>query len=220
MGDIDFTTGVVVDPGYYNWQYNRIKFVIEKYGKDFFVGKKVLELGCFEGGISQMLFNLGAKLTSIEGFERNINVCKNRYSHLDFILKDLDVDNWDFEDHYDIIIHWGLLYHLRYPEVSIKHCVSHCDYLFLESLVVDCTSEHTSHVPEKNQWGTDQSIHEVGSRFSPKYVESLFAELPYIRYDDPKLNSNHQPHYDNNEGNTWQLQRKFWVIDCKQNQSS
>ena len=215
MTDKHFTEGVFNDSGYYSWQVNRITFVLEKYGENYFKGKKVLELACFEGGISQMLHNLGANLVSVEGLERNLNVCKQRYPHLTFIQKDLDLDQWDFDDHYDIIIHWGLLYHLRDPDSSMRHCLEHCDYLFLESLVIDYSTKYTSHVVEENKWGTDQSIHCMGSRFSAKYVENLFDNKPFVRYDDAKLNSSYQPQYDWTESDTGNIYRRFWVITCK-----
>jgi hypothetical protein len=46
-----------------------------------------------------MLYNLGANVTAVEGLELNYNICKARYPHINFILKDLDVDEWDFDDH-------------------------------------------------------------------------------------------------------------------------
>lgn len=173
MEEVAYSEGVFHDPGYIDWQKKRISFILELYGNNFFKGKKVLELACFEGGLSKMLVNLGANLTSVEGFQRNYEVCKQRYPEINFILKDLDVDRWDFDDHYDIIIHWGLLYHLRYPDVSLKHCINHCNFLLLESLVIDKKDIEILHVGERNIWGTDQSIHELGSRFSPSYVEDL-----------------------------------------------
>lgn len=211
---MEFTKDVVIDGGYHDWQTKRISFVLERYGADFFKGKKVLELACYKGGLSQMLYNLGANLTAVEGLKENYVFCKNAYPHINFIHKDLDVDEWDFDPHYDIIIHWGLLYHMRFPEISLQNCFAHCDYLFLESLVVDKDIVEIKAVHEENIWGTDQSIHSIGTRFTSKYVESLFNQLSFNRYDDPKLNSNYQPRYDQPEGNTEAIIRRFWVINC------
>ena len=52
------TSGLIFDNGYYDWQVNRIKFILNKFGNNFFDGKKVLELGCFKGGISLLIYNL------------------------------------------------------------------------------------------------------------------------------------------------------------------
>ena len=215
MTEPNFTRNVVRDAGYIDWQTKRISFVLEKYGNDFFKGKKVLELGCFFGGISQMLHNLGADLTSVEGFPANYETCKQRYPHINFLLKDLDNNIWEFDEHYDIIIHWGLLYHLQYPVASVVHCLGHCDYFFLETLIINHSSIKLEHVPEKNIWNTDQSIHSSGTRFTAKLVEFLFRDRSFVRYDDSKLNSGYQPHYDIPEADTNAIIRRFWVVTCR-----
>ena len=220
MNTVINTDGLVIDDGYYDWQINRITVLINIYGKDFFIGKKVLELGCFKGGISKLLDNLITKsgsLTSTEGFKENYDFCKMTYPSLHFIHADedfLNTDTWAFDEHYDIIIHWGLLYHLQYPEASIKRCLKHCDKLFLETLVKD-SIEPIELVPEKNTWGTDQSIHSVGSRCNRSYIENIFNHLPFKRYDESLLNSKNQPNYDWIPTNCGKIFRCFWIIDVK-----
>lgn len=212
--------GLVYDSGYFNWQINRIKFVLNTLGDDFFVGKKILELGCFKGGISKIIHHLISKtngsLTSVEGFLDNYKYCKETYPEINFIhydLDSLDMNDWIFDNHYDIIIHWGLLYHLQYPIESIKKCLLHCDKLLLETLIVD-SNEKCILVPEKNIDGTDQSIHEIGSRFNTEFVENIFNHLKFIRYDSNELNSRNQPKYDWIPTNSGEIFRRFWVIEC------
>ena len=50
-----------------NWQKNRINFILEKYPKEFFRDKKILELGAFNGYIGSYFSNLGAKGQCVEG---------------------------------------------------------------------------------------------------------------------------------------------------------
>jgi hypothetical protein len=82
-------------------------------------------------------------------------------------------------------------------------------------LVLDNQSLETHQVPEWNRIGTDQSIHNVGTRFSAKYVENLFNGLPFTRHDNPKLNSLYQPQYDWIETGSNAIFRRFWVVNCK-----
>lgn len=215
---MNFTNGLEYDSGYYEWQTKRIKFILKTLGNDFFNGKKILELGCFKGGISKIIHNLikdtGGELTSVEGYLDNFNYCKKKYPEINFIHYDLDSSNdeWIFNSQYDIIIHWGLLYHLRYPENSINKCLQHCDKLLLETLIVDSNTS-CIYIPEKNIWGTDQSIHEIGTRFNTTFVENMFNNLKFIRYDNSELNSKSQPIYDWLPSNNGEIYRRFWIIE-------
>lgn len=216
---MNFTNGLEYDSGYYDWQIKRIEFILKTLGTDFFNGKKILELACFKGGVSKIIHNLikdtCGELTSVEGHLDNYNHCKKLYPEINFIHYDLDspdVNEWIFYSHYDIIIHWGLLYHLQYPETSINKCLHHCDKLLLETLIVD-SNTNCIHIPEKNTWGTDQSIHEVGSRFNTTFVENMFNHLKFKRYDNSELNSKNQPVYDWIPSNNGEIYRRFWVIE-------
>ena len=214
------TTGLVIDKGYIEWQITRIAYLIDLFGEGFFVGKKILELGCFHGGISKLLHNLlsgTGSLTCVEGFLDNYNYCKTTYPNINFIHADLDspdTNKWQFDDHYDIIVHWGLLYHLQYPIQSIQSCLKHCDMLFLESVTVD-TEILFQLITEKNIWGTDQALHNIGSRANIDFIESAFRHLNFKRYDDPKLNANNQPKYNLPLSNSGKEHRKFWIIKTK-----
>jgi hypothetical protein len=61
----DFCKGVIRDEGYFEWQKMRIETLLKEEKDDnFFKGKKVLELGCYKGGVSQMVHNLGGLITA------------------------------------------------------------------------------------------------------------------------------------------------------------
>lgn len=212
--------GLEIDGGYLEWQLTRMAYIINLFGLEYFKGKKILELGCYKGGISKLLHNLlsgTGSLTSVEGLIENYNYCKKTYPNQHFIHADLDYSDpnkWDFEGHYDIIVHWGLLYHLRYPIESIQSCLKHCDTLFLETTLLDCEVPFQT-VPEKNIYGTDQSIHGLGSRPNLAFIENSFKHLEFKRYDDSKLNAENQPKYDTQQTNSGKEYRKFWIINTK-----
>ena len=50
-----------------SWQQNRIDFMVSKYSKDFFAGKKILELGAYNGYIGAYFNTLGAEVHCLEG---------------------------------------------------------------------------------------------------------------------------------------------------------
>ena len=87
--------------------------------------------------------------------------------------------------------------------------------LFLESIILDKDCIDVSMVPESNNHVcSDQSLHDLGSRPTIKYVEQFFEGLSFQRYDDVKLDSHYQPLYSKPPGNTESLVRRFWVITC------
>jgi SAM-dependent methyltransferase len=201
--------------GYTDWQLNRVRFITTLYGPDFFKGKKVLEMGSFEGGITQMIYNLGGDITGVEGSDRNISLSRRRYPHLKFIQYDCDrTDEWAFDDHYDIIIHWGLLYHLKNEEASLDSCLKHTDTLLLETLLVDKTTSEIFEIQEDTSL-CDQALNGTGTRATVKYVENMldkFTTHRYDRYDSQSLDSRYQPFYSLPVGNTGEPRRKFWIL--------
>jgi hypothetical protein len=50
-----------------NWQTNRINFILSKYPKEFFKGKRILELGAYNGFIGAYFNSLGAEVHCVEG---------------------------------------------------------------------------------------------------------------------------------------------------------
>lgn len=214
MSELDkqLTKNLIIDPGYIDWQLNRIKFIIKLFPNNFFQGKKILELGSYQGGITQMFFNLGANITGVEGSQTNLNIAQNRYPHINFIQGDCEKIDWDFDNYYDIIIHWGLLYHLKYPERSIKTCLRHTNILFLETLVIDYDTPKLYFVKEDNITLPDQALHGEGARPTPSYVEEILYGHKYMRFDTPELNSKYQPFYDLPISNSGNIFRKFWIV--------
>lgn len=211
--DTQLTKGLFIDSGYIDWQLNRLRFVVRLFGQKFFEGKKILELGSYQGGITQMFYNLGANITGVEGSETNLTIAQSRYPHINFVKGDCEKIEWEFEEQYDIIIHWGLLYHLKYPERSVKTCLRHTNRLFLESLVVDHSTPKLSFVKEDNITLPDQALNGEGARPSPSYVEEILYGYRYMRFDSPELNSRYQPFYDYPIGDTGDDHRKFWIVE-------
>ena len=74
------------------------------------------------------------------------------YPHIKTLLIDGDTDN--ILDKYDVIVHWGLLYHLNEIEIHLQKIAQKCNVLFLETEVAD-SDDNTFYI-QTNELGYDQ----------------------------------------------------------------
>lgn len=196
------------------WQINRLIFILKKYGEDFFKNKTILELGSCNGYFGESFRLLGAKVLSVEGREENVQNIKINYPNLNIVCKDLDTKDWGFGN-YDIIINFGLFYHLeKYHKEHLINCIDHSNVMFFETVIFD------SNEPEiymNSEVGGDQSLSNKGGNPSVSYVENIFKnkKCKYQKYSDSALNGGGHV-YDWQEGNTKALRgtyRKLWIVE-------
>ena len=195
-----------------DWQINRINFILSKYPKEFFKGKRILEVGAYNGYIGAYFNALGAEVHCLEGRLENVVKIKNDYPQITSEVANLDTDEWTWGK-WDIIINFGLYYHLeRFHKEHLNNCIQNCDVLFFETVVYD-SSEPEIYFRQED--GDDQSLTLIGGTPSTLYVENIFNEsnVTYKKYTDPFLN-NYQHKYD------WpdtgfkifnQFHRRLWI---------
>lgn len=198
------------------WQKNRLSYVLSNFGKDFFKDKKILEVGPCNGFFGASLHELGAKLLLVEGRMENVNVIKSNYPFLDVIQGDFDKKEWNY-GHFDIILNFGVLYHLNnFHKEHISNCVKNSDLLLLETVVYD-SAEDELFVRQEN--GFDQSLSGYAGTPSTSFVENVFKEENvsyekhssglmnggYHKYDWPDLNSKI---FDQHNRRMWFVKRK------------
>jgi hypothetical protein len=195
-----------------DWQINRINFILSKYPKEFFKGKRILEVGAYNGYIGAYFNALGAEVHCLEGRLENVVKIKNDYPQITSEVANLDTDEWTWGK-WDIIINFGLYYHLeRFHKEHLNNCIQNCDVLFFETVVYD-SSEPEIYFRQED--GDDQSLTLIGGTPSTSYVENIFTEsnITYKKYTDPFLN-NYQHKYD------WpdtgfkifnQFHRRLWI---------
>ena len=194
------------------WQRNRLNWLLRHFGRSFFKGKSVLELGPMNGFFGAAMCRLGAQLTGLEGRQENISVIRREFpDYADLRLFDLDTDTWP-HGKYDIIINFGVLYHLEHHHKRfLINCINNCQYMFLESVVFD--SPHDEFY-WRDEAGPDQSLSGRAGTPSTLCVENIlrFAGASFERFDDPRLNAGH--HYDwvgKNDRSFDQCARRFWI---------
>lgn len=196
-----------------DWQINRINFILSKYPKEFFKGKRILELGAYNGYIGAYFSALGAEVHCVEGRKENVDKIISDYPNVTAEHANLDTSDWNW-GHYDIIINFGLYYHLEnYHKEHLVNCINNCDLMFFETVIYDSSEPE---IYFRDEVGDDQSLTEKGGTPSTSYVENIFNEsnISYKKYTNPLLN-NHQHKYD------WpdtgfkvfnQFHRRFWIV--------
>lgn len=197
-----------------DWQKNRINFILSKYPKEFFKGKRILEVGAYNGYIGAYFNALGAEVHCLEGRTENVVNIMNDYPNITAEVANLDTDEWVWGK-WDIIINFGLYYHLeKFHKEHLQNCISNCDLMFFETVIYD---SNDSEIYFRTEQGDDQSLTTIGGTPSTSYVENILKEnaVTYKKYTDPFLN-NYQHKYDWPDTGVKvfnQFHRRFWITN-------
>ena len=199
------------DQHYDHWRLTRMNGIKKYISPEYFKSKTLLELGCGYADIGNMFHELGAQVTASDVRNEHLDVVNIKFPHIKTLR--LDGDRDDIPNTYDIIVHWGLLYHLREIETHIQKVSMKCKVLLLETEVSD--SSDNSFYITTNEMGADQAFNNVGIRPSPSYVESVLEKngFQFKLIKDPILDSGaHNYAWDITNTNTWRSGlRRFWI---------
>lgn len=202
------------DRHYINWRETRISKILDLYNKDFFDQKNILELGCGLGDVGSRFIDFGANVTFAEGRPDHVEILKEKFSNNTVINLNQN-EMWDLKKKFDIVIHWGVLYHLDNWKEDLECALKHSDLIFLESEVSDSDDENFE-IKVSEVDGYDQALDGIGSRPSANNIEKVITEkgFRFARHDDSNLNSSfHIYDWKVKNTNTWKNGlRRFWII--------
>jgi SAM-dependent methyltransferase len=207
---------------YTTWRALRIQAILDHYGHRFFENKTILELGAGYGAIGAAFALIGGKVTCAEGRPQNVAEIKRRYPFLEAVQFDLNQDVAALKRgsaRWDMVIHMGVLYHLRDPEASLRQTCKICDQMILETECVDSDDPHFSPHAKENTYLYDQALDGVGSRPSPAFVERVLREegMEFAPITDSRCNSGPDV-YDwpvKNSRTYIHGQRRMWFVKRK-----
>ena len=199
------------DGHYINWRISRMNGVKKYISPEYFKSKTLLEVGCGYADIGNMFHELGAIVTSSDIRKEHLENVRNKYPHIKTLL--IDGDNDKIKDKYDIILHWGLLYHLNEIEIHLENVSEKCDVLLLETEV--CDSDDRQFYISTNENGYDQAFNNKGIRPSESYIQTILEKngFQFKLIKDPILNSGMHS-YDWNITNSKISKhglRRFWI---------
>ena len=215
---------------YIDWRNKRINAVIERYGTDFFKGKKVLELGAGYGHIGKVFREqYGAIVTFTEARAQYLSVIKEMNPDSRVFALDLESIN-DIErlDDYDFIIHWGVMYHQFHESVepSLRILCRKAPYMTIETQVIDTKDPMTivhkkepQYVEKHDSEGAlayDQSYSTNACSPSAAFVERILTEegMKFERITNSLDSAFHNyswPEQDN--GKDIEGRRRFWFCE-------
>jgi SAM-dependent methyltransferase len=191
-GNIDylFENNNIFGDFFNEWRILRTLKLEKNLGSDWFKNKKILEVGCAFGNIGLYFESLGSKVTFSDANESCLNNVLLKNKNANVIL--LNNENyWDFDEKFDLIINFGLLYNLKNWKNDLLCSIKNSKILALETAVTkyDTESEfkiinykysHILHGPYSKE----------GSLVSSVNIENVFREnnSNFKRYDDRDLN--------------------------------
>lgn len=177
---------------YEDWRRKRITKIENIFGKDFFKEKSILELACGYGAIGKHFReNLKSIVTFAEGRQEHHQNIRENNPDSEIILLNQE-NEWNLNKKFDVLIHFGVLYHLDNWRQDLKCTMNHSDIIILESEIADTFNENAE-FKYKDSIELDQALSEsrIATRPSAQLVEKEIIKNggTYIRYDDADLNS-------------------------------
>lgn len=128
---------------YTGWRETRIQKLISILGKDWFPGKTILELGSGHAHIGNALSQLGAIMTCTDGRSEHVDFIKQTYPHIETFQLDQDKP-WNLNRQFDLVINWGVSYHLDDWQTDLITSILHGRMVSLETNCADSSADRKS----------------------------------------------------------------------------
>jgi tRNA (mo5U34)-methyltransferase len=114
----------VYTPGKVNVAYYENRMKVLNLEKEFFRGKRVIDIGAFTGAFSFFLEDMGADVVAVDVFDPDANgfniVHKVRKSKIKHIVASVyDLNPVDF-GYFDVVAFFGVYYHLKHPLLAFE----------------------------------------------------------------------------------------------------
>jgi len=146
-------------------------------------GMRVLEVGAGLGHLGDAFTHIGFDVSSTDGRPEHVEAMRMR-GRESFVL-DLDEVGVDQVGDFELILAFGVLYHLARPEEFLRSCAVKGRVLLLETVVCDEREPVIKWVDESGGWlGQDQAVSRRGCRPSPSWVEQTCRDAGFTTVRD------------------------------------
>lgn len=182
-----------------DWTNRRLIKIKSILGVDWFRNKKVLELGACHGNIGIDLLKIGAKVHFCDARDSNLSEIVKKLQPLSYMPKvtTLNQENEYHLGSYDLVIHMGVLYHIKNWKQDLRCALNHAPLMFLETSVLpDPTVKEIDISAINHEYGpfTKENL----TMFSAPALEQELKLLgvKFIRFYDRELNSSGWSNHD------------------------
>ncbi|MBW4520926.1 MAG: class I SAM-dependent methyltransferase [Scytolyngbya sp. HA4215-MV1] len=133
-------------------------------------GKRILELGAGIGDHTSFFLDRDCPIVVTEGRPENLTLLRSRFP--DLPIRALDMDNPDpnFDEQFDVVYCYGLLYHLEKPAEAIAYMAQHCQDMLLLETCVSYGEEETVNLCIEPAESATQSLSGQGCRPTRKWI--------------------------------------------------
>ena len=183
---------------YDEWKNKRVNKIENIFGRDWFCGKSVLELGAAHGDIGIHFLKFGADVLFADARLEHLKSIQRKLFETSHNTKTLMLnqnEKYNLKQKFDLILHTGVLYHLENWKQDLECAMNHTNVMILESVVSmkkdkelkiyksDMMREHM-----KEYAGISD---ERFSDFSQEDVENHLSDLgcKFFRFDTSDLNT-------------------------------
>jgi SAM-dependent methyltransferase len=90
-----------------------------------------IDVGCGVGDLTKFLSDQGYRATGVDGRRENVAEAKRRYPNISFVVQDAEDLSKEDVGTFDLVLCFGLLYHLENPFRAIRRLHSLTDKLLL-----------------------------------------------------------------------------------------
>jgi SAM-dependent methyltransferase len=139
-------------------------------------GKRVLELGCGTGELGQAFVESGCQVVSVDARAEYVEELHRRFPGRSAYV--MNLEHWEpaLLGRFDVVLCFGLLYHLSTPEEFLAACARAAPQLYLETVVSDFEDPMCPIILED---GPDQAWSGQGCRPSPAWLNRVLYELGF-----------------------------------------
>ena len=217
---------------YEHWYKKRVNKIINLFGEDWFANKKILELGAAHGDIGIEFLKLGSSVLFTDARQEYLDTIISTLAEKSYTPKTLLLDQnteYNIAENFDLVLHLGVLYHLKNWKEDLKCALSHTNTMILETAVMP--KNVIDQVKENKTTSQYGPVNNEFVQFTQESVEKVLTDLgcKYIRFDNAELNYKFSPDtveirishiYDWNYNTAWTYNipnhevhyRRMWLV--------
>ena len=183
---------------YDEWKNKRVNKIENIFGRDWFCGKSVLELGAAHGDIGIHFLTLGADVLFADVRIEHLRTINQKLFELNHNTKTIVLNQnkrYDLERKFDLILNTGVLYHLENWKQDLECAMNHTNVMILES-VVSMKKDKELKIYKSDMMRESMKEYagisdERFSDFSQEDVENHLSDLgcKFFRFDTSELNT-------------------------------